>query len=45
MFLLIRDMAQIGWYHQRPELKRPPTVLPRLKERICSKVADFELLI
>jgi Ser/Thr protein kinase RdoA (MazF antagonist) len=45
MFLLIRDMAQMGWYDQRPELKRPPTVLPRLKERICSKVADFELLI
>ena len=45
MFLLIRDMAQMGWYHQRPELRRPPTVLPRLKERICSKAADLELLI
>jgi hypothetical protein len=45
MFLLIRDMAQMGWYDQRPELQRPTTVLPRLKERIISKAADFELLI
>ena len=30
MFLLIRDMAQIGWFHQRPELPRA-AVLPRLK--------------
>ena len=44
MFLLIRDMAQMGWYHQRPELPRS-AVLPRLKERICSKAADFEPLI
>ena len=44
MFLLIRDMAQMGWYHQRPELPRA-AVLPRLKERICSKAADFEPLI
>jgi Ser/Thr protein kinase RdoA (MazF antagonist) len=41
MFLLIREMAQMGWYHQRPEL--PPTAaLPRLRERICSEAADFE---
>jgi Ser/Thr protein kinase RdoA (MazF antagonist) len=44
MFLLIRDMAQMGWYHQRPELPRT-AVLPRLKERICSKAAGFEPLI
>ena len=44
MFLLIRDMAQIGWFHQRPELPRAP-VLPRLKQRICSNAADFEPLI
>ena len=44
MFLLIRDMAQMGWFHQRPELPRA-AVLPRLKERICSKAADFEPLI
>jgi Ser/Thr protein kinase RdoA (MazF antagonist) len=41
MFLLIRDMAQIGWFHQRPELPRA-SVLPRIKERICAKAADFE---
>ena len=22
MFLLIRDMAQMGWFHQRPEIDR-----------------------
>jgi hypothetical protein len=22
MFRLVRGLAQIGWYHQRPELKR-----------------------
>jgi Ser/Thr protein kinase RdoA (MazF antagonist) len=45
MFLLIRDMAQMGWYHQRPEVVRPAAVLLRLKERVCSKAADFEPLI
>ena len=44
MFLLIRDMAQMGWFHQRPELPRA-AVLPLLKERICSKAADFVPLI
>jgi len=44
MFLLIRDMAQMGWYHQRPELPRA-TMLPRLKERICAKAADFAPLV
>jgi Ser/Thr protein kinase RdoA (MazF antagonist) len=44
MFLLIREMAQMGWYHQRPELPRA-AVQPRLKERICSKAAGFEPLI
>jgi Ser/Thr protein kinase RdoA (MazF antagonist) len=42
MFLLIRDMAQVGWFHQRPELPRT-TVLPRIKARICAKVVDFRL--
>jgi Ser/Thr protein kinase RdoA (MazF antagonist) len=41
MFLLIRDMAQIGWFHQRPELPRA-AALPRLKQRICAKAANFE---
>ena len=40
MFLLIRDMAQIGWYHQRPEL--PPSAnLVRLKDRVCTTAARF----
>jgi Ser/Thr protein kinase RdoA (MazF antagonist) len=41
MFLLIRDMAHLGWYHQRPELPRS-SVLSRAKERACSRAADFE---
>jgi Ser/Thr protein kinase RdoA (MazF antagonist) len=44
MFLLIRNMAQMGWYHQRPEVPRA-AVLPRLKERICSRAAHVEPLI
>ncbi len=44
MFLLIRDMAQVGWFHQRPELPRA-AALPRLKQRICAKAANFEPLI
>ena len=44
MFLLIRNMAQMGWYHQRPELPRA-AALPRIKARICSKAADFVPLI
>jgi Ser/Thr protein kinase RdoA (MazF antagonist) len=40
MFLLIRGMAQIGWYHQRPEL--PPSAdLPRLKDHVCAAAARF----
>jgi Ser/Thr protein kinase RdoA (MazF antagonist) len=38
MFLLIRELAQMGWYHQRPELPRSPAQ-SRLRERICAKVA------
>ena len=41
MFLLIRDMVQIGWYHQRPELPRSPNLL-RLKDRVCASAARFE---
>jgi Ser/Thr protein kinase RdoA (MazF antagonist) len=40
MFLLIRGMAQIGWYHQRPEL--PPSAdLLRLKDHMCATAAWF----
>ena len=41
MFLLIRNMAQIGWYHQRPELPRSAK-LSRLKDRVCATAACFE---
>ena len=43
MFLLIRDMVQIGWFHQRPELPRSPNLL-RLKDRVCGTAARFEPL-
>jgi Ser/Thr protein kinase RdoA (MazF antagonist) len=40
MFLLIRGMAQIGWYHQRPEL--PPSAdLPRLIDHVCATAERF----
>jgi Ser/Thr protein kinase RdoA (MazF antagonist) len=39
MFLLVRDMVQIGWYHQRPELPRSPK-LSRMKERVCAQAAN-----
>jgi Ser/Thr protein kinase RdoA (MazF antagonist) len=41
MFLLIRDMAHLGWYHERPELTRSSLLL-RAKERVCSSAANFE---
>ncbi len=41
MFLLIRDMVQIGWYRQRPELPSSPNLL-RLKDRVCRTAARFE---
>jgi Ser/Thr protein kinase RdoA (MazF antagonist) len=41
MFLLIRDLAQIGWYGQRPELPRADN-LARIKERVCTIAAQFE---
>jgi Ser/Thr protein kinase RdoA (MazF antagonist) len=40
MFLLIRGMAQIGWYYQRPELP-PPANLRRLKDHVCTAAAQF----
>ncbi|MFO1161334.1 MAG: phosphotransferase [Reyranellaceae bacterium] len=41
MFLLIRDLAQIGWYHQRPELPRSDNMAV-LKERVCAAAERFE---
>lgn len=40
MFLLCRDLAQIGWYHQRPELL-PAAGLPELKARALRAAAGF----
>jgi Ser/Thr protein kinase RdoA (MazF antagonist) len=40
MFSLIRGMAQIGWYHQRPELPRSANLL-RLKDHVCTTAARF----
>jgi len=40
MFLLIRDMAQIGWYNQRPELP-PAANLLQLKDHVCATAARF----
>lgn len=40
MFLLIRDMAQLGWYHQRPELPPSPK-LPWLKDHVCAAATGF----
>jgi len=44
MFLLIRDLAQLGWLHQRPELPRD-AMTRQVKERIISQAARFEPLI
>lgn len=40
MFLLIRDAAQIGWFHQRPELGTPAG-LPALKAHVVERARDF----
>jgi hypothetical protein len=32
--------VQVGWFHQRPELPRSPTLL-RSKDRACSVAARF----
>lgn len=37
-FLLVRNLAQIGWYHQRPELPPSPG-LPALKQAVCDAAA------
>jgi Ser/Thr protein kinase RdoA (MazF antagonist) len=40
MFLLIRGLAILGWFHQRPELP-PSDELPRLKAHVCATAARF----
>jgi Ser/Thr protein kinase RdoA (MazF antagonist) len=44
MFLLIRDLAQVGWFHQRPELGRMAAA-QRHRERILTKLVQFHLPI
>ncbi len=41
MFRLIRGMAQIGWYHQRPE-HNPPPGFDAMKDRVCAQCEAFE---
>jgi hypothetical protein len=41
MFLLIRDMVQIGWFDQRLGLPPSPNLL-RLKDRACGTAARFD---
>lgn len=44
MFLFIRDLAQVGWFHQRPELDRGPSVI-RHRERILACMDRLEELV
>jgi Ser/Thr protein kinase RdoA (MazF antagonist) len=44
MFLLIRDLAQLGWFHQRPELPRD-AMIRRIKERVLANAEWFEPLV
>ena len=39
LFSLIRGMVQIGWYHQRPEIK--PAAFEALKAFVCERCAGF----
>jgi Ser/Thr protein kinase RdoA (MazF antagonist) len=39
LFILIRGMVQIGWYHQRPEIK--PAAFDELKAFVCEQCAAF----
>lgn len=41
MFQLARSMVQLGWYHERPEIKLPPR-LEGLKDHVCEVAASFE---
>lgn len=44
MFLLIRDLAQLGWFHQRPELPREAAIR-RHRERILERMPLCDLPI
>ena len=41
MFRLIRWMASIGWFHQRPELKRP-AIFDERKAWVLEQCADLQ---
>lgn len=41
MFLLIRDAAQIGWFHQRPEIERP-AMIPALAASVVARARVFQ---
>lgn len=41
MFLMIRDMASLGWRAQRPEIDKPD-YLEALRTRVCRAAARFE---
>ena len=40
MFLLIRDAAQIGWFHQRPEIERPAAI-PALAASVVARARGY----
>ena len=40
MFLLVRDLAQLGWLHQRPEVAQAADMVQR-KDRLCARAAAF----
>ncbi|MDR3508190.1 MAG: phosphotransferase [Caulobacteraceae bacterium] len=41
MFLLTRELAQVGWLHQRPELGAPPALAAN-KDALCARAEQFE---
>ncbi len=41
MFRLMRGMAQIGWFHQRPE-HNPPRFFDEMKDLVCTQCAAFK---
>jgi Ser/Thr protein kinase RdoA (MazF antagonist) len=40
LFTVVRGMAQIGWYHERPEIK--PAAFDELKAFVCEQCAAFQ---
>jgi hypothetical protein len=41
MFRLVRGLAQIGWYHQRPELKRSSARFDEVKAAVLDQCLAF----